>query len=225
MAIDLDPSDALSHRWYAKLLSCKGRHEEAILEAQRALRCDPLSLSVRRDVVETLFAARRYEQTIAEAHQLMEMTGQAPDVQLGLVWVYFLKGDQSKAFHSLCAGFRSLGTGPKILDRVAKAFKSGGMRAVFGLWAKVMEQQAALGQQSIDLLVRTLLGEKDRCFNPLDLAANNPSGTTPPAASRARRAAGRVRRQHLTEPELTSPRAITSLLKWSRRPNLSVCAG
>jgi len=43
---------------------------------------------------------------------------------------------------------------------------------VLRLWAKVMEQQAALGQQSIDLLVLYgLLGERDRCFKLLDLAA------------------------------------------------------
>ena len=171
LASDLDPSDSLSRRWYAKLLSSQGRHEEAIAQARRALECDPLSLSVRRDVIETLFAARQYEETIAEANRLVDMTGNAPDVQLGLVWVYFLKGDQRKAFHSLCAGFRSLGTGPKILDRADKAFKSGGMETVLRLWAEVMEHQASLGQQSIDSLVLYgLLGEKERCFKLLELA-------------------------------------------------------
>jgi DNA-binding winged helix-turn-helix (wHTH) protein/Tfp pilus assembly protein PilF len=173
LASDLERSDALSPRWYAKLLSSQGRHEEAIAQARRALECDPLSLSVRRDVIETLFAARHYDETIAEANRLVEMTGHAPDVQLGLVWVYFLKGDESKAFHSLCTGFRSLGTGPEILDRVEKAFKSGGMETVLRLWAEVMEHQATLGQQSIDLLVLYgLLGDKERCFKLLDLAAN-----------------------------------------------------
>jgi len=172
VASDLDPSDALCHRWHAKLLSSKGRHEEAVSKAQRALRGDPLSLSVRRDLVETLFAARLYDETIAEAHRLMEMTGHAPDVQLGLVWVFFLKGDHEKAFHSLCAGFRSLGTGREILDRAAEAYRAGGMATVLRLWAEVMEQQASLGQQSIDLLVLYgLLGEQDRCFKLLNLAA------------------------------------------------------
>jgi DNA-binding winged helix-turn-helix (wHTH) protein len=173
LASDLEPSDALSPRWYAKLLSSQGRHEEAIAQALRALECDPLSLSARRDVIETLFAARHYDETIAEANRLVEMIGHAPDVQLGLVWVYFLKGDESKAFHSLCTGFRSLGTGPEILDRAEKAFKSGGMETVLRLWAEVMEHQATLGQQSLDLLVLYgLLGEKERCFKLLELAAN-----------------------------------------------------
>jgi DNA-binding winged helix-turn-helix (wHTH) protein/tetratricopeptide (TPR) repeat protein len=172
MASDLDATDDLSHRWYAKLLSSQGRHEEAISEARRALRGNPLSLSTRRDLIETLFAARHYDETIAEAHQLMEITGHAPDVQLGLVWVYFLQGDPDKAFQSLCAGFRSLGTGQEILARAETAFKVGGMERVLRFWAEVMEQQASLGQQSIDLLVLYgLLGEKNRCFKLLDLAA------------------------------------------------------
>jgi len=172
LASNLDPSDTLSRRWYAKLLSNQGWHDEAIAEARRALEGEPLSLSVRRDLIEILLAARHYDETIAEAKRLVKMTGHAPDVQLGLVWVYFLRGDHEKAFQSLSAGFRSLGTGPEILDRAAKAFKSGGMETVLRLWAKVMEQQAELGQQSIDLLVLYgLLGERDRCFKLLDLAA------------------------------------------------------
>jgi len=172
LASNLDPSDTLSRRWYAKLLSNQGRHDEAIAEARRALESEPLSLSVRRDLIEILLAARHYDETIAEAKRLVKMTGHAPDVQLGLVWVYFLRGDHEKAFQSLSAGFRSLGTGPEILDRAAKAFKSGGMETVLRLWAKVMEQQAELGQQSIDLLVLYgLIGERDRCFKLLDLAA------------------------------------------------------
>ena len=172
LASNLDPSDTLSPRWYAKLLSSQGRHEEAIAEARRALQGEPLSLSIHRDLIEILFAARRYDETIAEAKRLMKTTGHAPDIQLGLVWVYFLKGDHDKAFHSLCAGFRSIGTGSEIVDRATIAFKSGGMETVLRLWAKVMEQQASLGLQSIDLLVLYgLLGERDRCLKLLDLAA------------------------------------------------------
>jgi DNA-binding winged helix-turn-helix (wHTH) protein/Flp pilus assembly protein TadD len=168
----LDANDALPHCWHAKLLSFRGQHEDAIAEARRALRADPLSLAVRRDLVEILFLARRYDETIAEAHQLIEMAGHAPDVQLGLAWVYALKDDQAKAFHSLCAGFHALGTGPEILDRVAKAFRRGGIRAVFQLWAQVMENQAALGQKTLDLLVLyALLGKKDPCFKLLEAIA------------------------------------------------------
>jgi Flp pilus assembly protein TadD len=169
LASDLDPNDALPHCWYAKLLSSRGRHEEAVSHARQALRADALSLAVRRDLVEILFLARRYDETIAEAHQLVEMAGNAPDVQLGLAWVYFLKDDQAKAFHTLCAGFHALGTAPEILDQMAKAFRRGGIRAVFQLWAQVMEKQAALGQKSLDVLVLyALLGEKDRCFKVLE---------------------------------------------------------
>ena len=172
LASSLDPGDTVSPRWYAKLLSSQGRHEEAIAEARRALQCEPLSLSIHRDLIEILLAARRYDETIAEAKRLMTTTGHAPDIQLGLVWVYFLKGDESRSFQSLCAGFRSIPTGSEILDRATKAFKRGGMKTVLRLWAKVMEQQASLGLKSIDLLVLYgLLGERDRCFKLLDLAA------------------------------------------------------
>ena len=162
VAIELAPTDALPHRWYAKLLSSQGRHDAAIAEARRALEADPLSLAVRRDIIEIQFMARRYDQTVAEAQQLIEMAGQAPEVQLGLAWVYFLKGEEQRSFDVVCTGFRSVGTAPAVLDRAIRAFKRGGMEAVFRIWVTLMEQQAAVGHKTIDLLVLyALLGERD----------------------------------------------------------------
>jgi serine/threonine-protein kinase len=172
LAIELDPGDASAHLWYAKLLSSKARHEEAITAAQTAMNSDPLSMSLRRNLVEILFTARHYDRTIVEAQQLVRTTKHAPDVQLVLVWVFFMKGEHDRAFESLVRGLRSLGTGPEILGRAERAFQDGGMKSVLRLWAEIMEQQDVLGQKSIDLLVLYgLLGEKDRCFRLLELAA------------------------------------------------------
>ncbi len=43
-AIQLDPNYANAHHWYGELLSVTGRHQEAILQAKRALEIEPLSL-------------------------------------------------------------------------------------------------------------------------------------------------------------------------------------
>ncbi len=168
-AIDLDPGDAAAHRWYAKLLSFRNRHEEAIAEARRALLADPLSLALRRDLIEALFMARHYEEAIAEAQQSLQMAGHAPDIQLGLAWIYYLLHDEEKAFAACREGFRSLGTAPEVLEGTAKAYRRGGMREVLRLWAQIMKEQAALGQRTVDLLVLyALVDEKDRAFELID---------------------------------------------------------
>lgn len=168
-AIALDPRDANAHRWYAKLLSFCGRHDEAISEARNAVSADPLSIATHRDLLEALFMARRYDEAIEAARGLLGVAGHAPEIQLGLAWIHWILGDEQRAFDAVYAGFGASGVSRDVLDRVARAFATRGMREVFRLWVQVLEQQAALGQETIDLLVLyALLGESDRAFGQLD---------------------------------------------------------
>jgi TolB-like protein len=43
-ALELNPSDGLTHNWYGLVLSDEGRHEEAIAHLKRAVELDPLNL-------------------------------------------------------------------------------------------------------------------------------------------------------------------------------------
>jgi hypothetical protein len=169
-AIALDPAGAAAHRWYAKLLSFSARHGEAVAEVRRALQADPLSLSVRRDLVETLFLARAYDEAADEAQRLIRMAGQAPDIQLGLSWIYYLNGDEQKAFEAVRNGFQSLGTNQRVLDQTARTFERGGMRAVLRLWVEFLTVQAAFGQKTLDLaFLYALLDERDHAFAAIEM--------------------------------------------------------
>jgi len=171
-AVDLAPGDALAHRWYARLLSTLGRHDEALAEARMALAADPLSLPVRRDLIEVAFLARRYAEALAESRQLFDIDPHLPDVQLGLVWIYALQGKEPEAYDAFRRGLDLLGVGPPILERARAAFESGGLQAVLRLWAELLEHEAELGQKNqIDLLnLYALLGERERCFALLERA-------------------------------------------------------
>ncbi len=169
-AIALEPASSASHRWYARFLSCHARHNEALIEIRQALEDDPLSLALRRDLLDILFMARLYDESLAEAHRLLEAPGHAPDVQLGLVWLHYLCGREQQAFEAFRAGLQSLGVASHLLQQAADAFQRGAMVAVFRLWVELLESQAALGHKAIDLLpLYALLGENDRCFRLLDL--------------------------------------------------------
>ena len=108
-AIALDSGDSAPHRWLARLLSFNNMHTEAVAEARAALQADPLSLGVRRDLVETLFLARLYEEAIAQGQLLLQMSAQAADVQLGLSWIYYTVGDMDRAYDAVYAGFKARG--------------------------------------------------------------------------------------------------------------------
>jgi DNA-binding winged helix-turn-helix (wHTH) protein/Flp pilus assembly protein TadD len=171
-AIQLKPEDPAAHCWYARLLSAQGKHAEAIAEVRRALQTDPLSLPVRRDLLETLFMARRFDETIAEAQHLFDLSPSSPEIQLGLVWIYHLQKREKEAFSSLVAGLTSLGVAAPLLERAQKTFQRSGMDAVLRLWVEVLEQQKTMGQRAeADLMVlHALLGNKDRFFDLLEEA-------------------------------------------------------
>jgi serine/threonine-protein kinase len=60
-AIAIEPRYATAHQWYAFLLTARGRHAEALVEAHTALELDPASVSIRRAVAWAYYYARRFD--------------------------------------------------------------------------------------------------------------------------------------------------------------------
>ncbi len=61
-ALQLNPSYATAHLWYAVFLSEMGRHDEAVAQARSALDIDPLSLISQTVLGQTLYNAHRYDE-------------------------------------------------------------------------------------------------------------------------------------------------------------------
>jgi tetratricopeptide (TPR) repeat protein len=98
-ALALNPGYASAHQWHSLSLCFAGRHDEALMEAQRAAELDPLSSIVSLNVGEVLYFARRY----GEARQAIQRTLEAsPDSSsarfcLGLVNLQDHKFEESIA--------------------------------------------------------------------------------------------------------------------------------
>jgi tetratricopeptide (TPR) repeat protein len=71
--VELNPSYATAHQWYAWHLIVMGRNSEAISEMRRAESLDPLSLIISSDMGEVLLLARRYDESIQQGRITMEM--------------------------------------------------------------------------------------------------------------------------------------------------------
>ena len=96
-AIELNPSYATAHHWYAYCLIAMGRTEEALREIRRAEESDPLSLIIQTDVAEMLHFARRYDEAIEQARKAL---GMDPNFVLAyriLGWALAQKGQYSEA--------------------------------------------------------------------------------------------------------------------------------
>lgn len=71
-AIELNPSCASAHQWYASFLGAMGRLDEAQAEHQRARQLDPLSLIISMGVADPYFYAHQYDQAITHLRGILE---------------------------------------------------------------------------------------------------------------------------------------------------------
>lgn len=72
-AIQLNPSYAMAHQWYAEHLGYLGRFDEAFAESERARRLDPLSLIVASDNGVLLIYSRQYDRAIRKCRSALEL--------------------------------------------------------------------------------------------------------------------------------------------------------
>jgi DNA-binding winged helix-turn-helix (wHTH) protein/tetratricopeptide (TPR) repeat protein len=71
-AIDLNPSNAIAHHWYATYLECLRRYPESLAEIERAQALEPASKSVLADKGAILFDAGRMKDAITLLKQMEE---------------------------------------------------------------------------------------------------------------------------------------------------------
>ncbi len=69
-ALELNPSNAVAHHWYATYLATVGRHPESLVEIERAQALDPTSKAILADKGDLLAAAGRRDEGLALLKQL-----------------------------------------------------------------------------------------------------------------------------------------------------------
>lgn len=72
-ALELSPNDPDAHRGYSTLLTCLGRHDEAIGQMATARELDPLSLVTNSLEGQALFFAGKYDEAIDRLNKTLEI--------------------------------------------------------------------------------------------------------------------------------------------------------
>jgi Flp pilus assembly protein TadD len=92
-ALELNPSDARAHHWYAQHLVAEGRMQEALTEVRRGLDLDPLSESSNYNYGFILILSGQFDAAIEHLNNelLREPNSEAVHGYLGLAFRY--KGD------------------------------------------------------------------------------------------------------------------------------------
>jgi adenylate cyclase len=91
-ALQINPNSALTHIYYSFLLTCTGRHEEAIAEAIRAQELDPLSSYINTEVALAYSYNGKPDRAIEEYHMTLTINPNYFYAHLMLGNAYFSKG-------------------------------------------------------------------------------------------------------------------------------------
>ena len=92
-AIELNPSYATAHQWYATMLVALGRTDEALREARRAAELDPLSPAAGVTVAIVVFLTGDYDSAIAQLEKTREIAPNFFSAHAWLSIVHSQKGD------------------------------------------------------------------------------------------------------------------------------------
>jgi TolB-like protein/DNA-binding winged helix-turn-helix (wHTH) protein len=133
-AIQLDPSYATAHQWYAEYFSWQGRFDEALAESERARQLDPLSLIIATDHASILYFSRQYDRAIAQCRAVLDMDPNFNRVRGILVLAYVHSGRFPEAL-------------AEIAHWTGQPDSTWGLRAyVYGRWGHASEAQQAFAK-------------------------------------------------------------------------------
>ena len=135
-AIELNPSYAAAHTWYAHYLVAVGRFEEGVSEARRALELDPFSQFTRDFAEWACYLARRYDLAFEQSRKSVEIAPDFPWPHYDLGQAYEQTGRPDEAIQEYLKSEELFGMTQDRLAELRKAYQRSGTK---GYWRKSLE--------------------------------------------------------------------------------------
>jgi TolB-like protein/DNA-binding winged helix-turn-helix (wHTH) protein/Tfp pilus assembly protein PilF len=169
-AIELSPSYATAHHWYAWHLSLLGRYDEAIGEMRRAEDLDPLSLIINADLAELLVLAHSYDEAIRQSRKTIEMDANFALAHNQLAQAYLGKHMYDEAIAELQKAVQLSGGSPTCVANLARAFAASGKRSEAVKLLGELKTRSGPGHANTSeiAMVYASLGDKDQAMNWLE---------------------------------------------------------
>jgi serine/threonine protein kinase/tetratricopeptide (TPR) repeat protein len=171
-AIELSPSYANAHHWYALQLASMGRHEEAIEEIKKARQLDPLSPRINANVGGNLYQARQYDQALEELNKALELNPNDTVTHSLLGLAYLQKGKKQEAIAELLRANQLIGNKGGTPLVLAQVYAFAGERDQARKMLEKLETQAKRRYVSPSQigLIYAALGERQQAFAWLERA-------------------------------------------------------
>jgi len=182
-ALELNPSYAIAHQWYATFLNDMGRHQEAIAEIERAIQLDPLSVNVNTAAGVVFYFARQFDRAEKQAKNALELDPNFYSAHSWLADVYQATDAYEAAFQerekmAILTGNDALRSRNAALRR---AYNAGGPKEMYREQVKQLQKVGAspllptvAGPAQFGLAIAYAhLGENDRAFEQLEQLYRN----------------------------------------------------
>lgn len=128
-AIELRPSYATAHQWYALDLIAMGRLDDALGEMKRAQRFDPLSQAINMGVGWVLYLRRQYDQAIEQYRKTLDMEPTSVYAHAALGVVYEQKAMAEAAIGEIQRAMSLSGGSPEMTAALGHAYAVSGQRS------------------------------------------------------------------------------------------------
>jgi serine/threonine-protein kinase len=181
-AIELSPSYALAHQWYAfNFLAPQGRLEEALREITHAVELDPVSPIVNTQKSDIFFLRREYDDAIRQAQSTLDLDRNFSRLYWTLGAAYVQQGMYREAITALEHVNHLKQANPYTIGTLAVAYaRDGQPSAAQKLINELISRPARYQHRAFSLAVAYCgLGNKDEALGWLTRAVDTLQGPLP----------------------------------------------
>ena len=169
-AIELNPSYATAHHWYAWHLALLSRYDDAIAEMRKAENLDPLSLIINADLAELLLLMHSYDKSMQQSRKTVDMDANFALAHNQLGQAYLQKQMYEPAITELEKSVQLSGGCPTCIANLARAYAESGKRGeaekLLGELKKRSNPNASLASEIA--MIYAALGNKDQAMSWLE---------------------------------------------------------
>jgi adenylate cyclase len=165
-AIELDPGSPTAHDIYSRFLMSRGRHDEAVEEANDAVDLEPTSLFYQRNLGIAFYYARRFDEAAAQLKRVLEIDANYTSAYPWLMNTLAQNGNYREAFDWLTKQLARQNADEETRQSFTAAFEHNGWNGVIEEQARRFEQTT--GSWALGAMLNARLGNRDKAFEYLE---------------------------------------------------------